>query len=168
MAQLGQQLDHFLKQQKKVWQFIKAAYIWEKRMFQLNFSKKLMTTPIFPDEVFQPFVPVAEPAANAKPAEPAANVEPAAAADSEPASPAQSQEGQSEDEPILESISPVKKKKYVSMLRKKKGRVQESEDAATPPPHKKNKVKEKMTDGKILHFYSSLSEEECVELHPLK
>lgn len=57
IAQLGQQLEHFVAQQRRVWTFLKDAHTWQKRMFQLNFSKKLMNCPIFPDEVFSPFEP---------------------------------------------------------------------------------------------------------------
>ena len=183
-----------MKNQQKIWQFIKEAHIWEKRMFQLNFSKKLITSPIFLDEVFQPFEPDIENVANA-------DDEPAMPANSEPISHVQSQENQSDEEPILESISPAKKTKSASMSRKKKMPewVPESEDEATPSPYKMATGKEKMpkyqesapatnvspfsplakkrktisakkggnvkmTAAEIRHYYSSSEEEQVSEL----
>ena len=56
-----QQLDavvrHKLAQQQKFWAFEKEAHTWIKRMFQLNFPKKLLNSPVFPDEILLPFVP---------------------------------------------------------------------------------------------------------------
>ena len=46
-----------MRQQQKFWAFAKAAYMWEKRMFQLNFLKKLMNYPIFLDDILHPYVP---------------------------------------------------------------------------------------------------------------
>ena len=66
--------------------------------------------------------------------------------DSEPGCPIQSQENQSPDEPILESISPVKKTKSASVSRKKKEQLPESEDEATPSPYKMTRGKEKMLE----------------------
>ena len=66
--------------------------------------------------------------------------------DSEPGCPIQSQENQSPDEPILESISPVKKTKSASVSRKKKKQLPESEDEATPSPCKMTRGKEKMPE----------------------
>ena len=50
-------MNQFMQNQQKVWGFIKAVHTWEKRMFELNFSKKLINCTKFPDEVFHPFVP---------------------------------------------------------------------------------------------------------------
>ena len=55
-----QQLDavvrHNLAQQQKFWAFEKEAHTWMKRMFQLNFPKKLLNSPVFPDEILLPFM----------------------------------------------------------------------------------------------------------------
>ena len=61
-------MNHFVQNQQKVWAFIKAAHTWEKRMFKLNFSKKLMNCPTFPDEVLRPFIPSSVDTKNATPA----------------------------------------------------------------------------------------------------
>ena len=87
-------------------------------MFQLNFSKKLLTSPIFPDEVFQPFEPeVGNEAANAEddPAEPDES-EPE---EPEPSSPYQSQEIQSDDQTLRDIISPKRKAKAASGSKKR-------------------------------------------------
>ena len=71
-----QQLDavvrHSLVQQQKFWEFEKEKHTWMKRMFQLNFPKKLMNSPVFPDEILLPFVPAtSDPVAPAHVASPA-------------------------------------------------------------------------------------------------
>ena len=64
VQQLEAMVRHSMAQQQKFWQFEKEAHTWMKRMFQLNFPKKLLNSPVFPDDILVPFVSATvEPAA---------------------------------------------------------------------------------------------------------
>ena len=58
-----------LQQQKVFWEFVKAAHIWQKRVFELNLKHKVMNPPIFPNELLASmaidpttYVPISSPA----------------------------------------------------------------------------------------------------------
>ena len=182
-AQISQQLNFLVSNQQKVWKFVKEAHQWQKKMFQLNFSKKLLSSPIFPDEVLQPFG--SEGGNEAADAE----VSPDESEHEEP-----SQEVQSDEQTLRDIISPKRKAKAASGSRKRQLLVSESDDEDTPSPCPKTKgkakmpephkftpaamfspfaplakkrktesakkgVKVKMAAAEIRHFYSSSSEE---------
>ena len=152
-------------------------------MFQLNFSKKLLSSPIFPDEVLQPFG--SEGGNEAADAE----VSPDESEHEEP-----SQEVQSDEQTLRDIISPKRKAKAASGSRKRQLLVSESDDEDTPSPCQKARgkatmpahqesvpaamfspfaplakkrkagsakkgLKVKMTTAEIRHFYSFSSEE---------
>ena len=142
-AQFIQQLNFLIKNQQKVWKFIKEAHQWEKKMFQLNFSRKLLPSPIFPDEVFQPYGPeVGNETADDEddPVEP----DESAPEETEPSSSEESQEIQSDEQTLRDIISPKKKTKASCGLKKRQLLLSDSEDEVTPSPGKDSKRKAKM------------------------
>ena len=48
---LNELMQRSLEQQKIFWAFVKAAHIWQKRVFELNLKHKIMNPPLFPDEL---------------------------------------------------------------------------------------------------------------------
>ncbi|KAL5549974.1 hypothetical protein UlMin_000150 [Ulmus minor] len=48
---LNEMMQRNLEQQKLFWGFVKAAHIWQKRVFELNLKHKIMNPPLFPDEL---------------------------------------------------------------------------------------------------------------------
>lgn len=158
VEQLIQMFQHHMQHQQKFWAFAKAAHIWEKMMFKLNFSKKLMNSPVF---ILHPYVPT--------------STEPAAP--SQVSSPAEQTEEEIETEP---TPPPSKKAKAASTSRKGKEKMPEHaqlesefEATSSPLPLKKAKVassakkgKKKMTTAEISHFYSSSSKEEHIAPSP--
>ena len=140
-------------------------------MFQLNFSKKLINCPVFPDEVLHPFVPSTVAAKEA--IEQVENVD---------TSPMHSHEEHSEEELVFQPTPSAQKPKPISTSKKGKEKLPEFmehifEDEAipSPPPHKKakrttssKKGQTKMSAVYISHFYSSSFEDEPAVPAPQK
>ncbi|XP_004514775.1 uncharacterized protein [Cicer arietinum] len=64
-----------MQQTKEFWGFFKEVFNYERKMFELNFEKKVMNPPKFPDEILQPFMtdPMHEKGKNQDTGEPGLN-----------------------------------------------------------------------------------------------
>ena len=180
---LNEMMQRHLEQQKFFWGFVKAAHIWQKRVFELNLKHKIMNPPLFPDELLAS-IP-AEPNTSARTSSPAAPTD---------------DELESETTPIPQPMQKGKtakdgrqvKDKGASSREKGKEKAVDIDKSETesdsgippsPPPRKKVKVatpdslrkkarttttpkkkRSQLTAAEIAHYYSSTDDEQAAQV----
>ena len=166
---LNEMIQRSLEQQKVFWAFVKAAHIWQKRVFELNLKHKILNPPLFPDELL-----ASMPADQTTSAQVSSPEEPA------------DDELDSETTPIHQPVQQDKAAKDSKQVQDKgKAVADDNPDAdsdlgvtPSPPPRKKVKVatsaplrkttksttpprkkRSQLTASEISHYYSSTDDE---------
>ena len=165
VKQLEDLVRHSLDQQQKFWTFEKDAHMWMKRMFQLNFPKKLLNSPVFPDDILLPFViPTVE---HAGPSQAVGQTEPC-----------------DEQEEAVPMPQPPRTRTKAKASRKGKEVVPEapnssseswlnrvsaeSDSTPTPPPKKRTKVAASPATKKAKAAASTLQGKQAISITPVK